>query len=107
MGKLYVPYICRDQFFFMRVKRRWRFITFKLCDDDHEFVEIDKCGIRECDFDSFLEFVPSDGARWIFYDFEHTKIEQGKELTKTKLVFIIYTPSGCSVKHKTTMTYQR
>ena len=28
-------------------------------------------------------------------------------MTKTKIIFIIYTPAGCPIKHKTTMTYQR
>ena len=75
MGKLYVPYICRDQFYYLRIKRKWRFIIFKLNDDDPEFVEIDKCGVRDCSFDQFQTYLSPNSARWVIYDFEFTKTE--------------------------------
>ena len=89
------------------MKRKWRFISFKLCDDDPSFVEIDKCGVRDCSFEDFCDNVPEDGARWIIYDFEYSKIDTGKELFLTKIILIIYTPQPAPIKHKTTITYQK
>ena len=47
MGGLYIPLSCRDNFFIMAIKRTWRYIVFKLNDEDPEFVEIEKCGERD------------------------------------------------------------
>jgi len=40
MGGLYIPLSCRDQFYFLRVKRMWRYIIYRLNPEDPEFVEI-------------------------------------------------------------------
>jgi len=40
MGGLYVPFECRDQFYHLRVHRQWRFIIYKLNEEEPNFVEI-------------------------------------------------------------------
>jgi hypothetical protein len=59
-GGLYIPMDCRDQFYFLRVKRQWRYIIFKISEDDPNFVEIEKCGLRDQEFDEFKEAMPQD-----------------------------------------------
>ena len=52
-GGLYIPMNCRDQFYFLRTKRQWRYIIYKLSDFDGEAVEVDKCGLRDSEFEDF------------------------------------------------------
>ena len=94
MGGLYIPLNCRDQFYFLRVKRQWRFIIFKLSEDDPSFVEIEKCGLRDQEFEDFKEIMPKDSARWVVYDFEYKINEFGLDCTKAKLLFIVYNPDS-------------
>jgi cofilin len=92
MGGLYIPLDCRDQFYYLRMKRQWRYIIFKVSDEDPTFVEIERCGPRDQTFDEFKENMPKDQARWVVYDFEFTVKEYGLDLTKAKIIFMVYNP---------------
>jgi hypothetical protein len=108
MGGLYIPLNCRDQFYYLRIKRQWRYIIFRLSADDPTFVEIEKCGPRDCDFDEFKNSMPHDSARWVVYDFEYTIEEYGLYLTKSKLIFIIYNPdSNENSQEKRTILFKK
>lgn len=47
MGDLYIPMIIRDQFYYMRVMRRWRFMIFRFNKNDAKFLDIYICGERD------------------------------------------------------------
>jgi hypothetical protein len=38
--------------------------------------------------------MPKDSARWVIYDFEYTVSEFGLDLTKSKILFMVYNPDS-------------
>ena len=92
MGGLYIPLICRDQFYYMRVKRQWRYIIYRLNANDTSYVEVDRLGERNSTFEDFKQAMPANQARWVVYDFEYQVTEFGATATKRKMIFIIYCP---------------
>ena len=100
--------MCRDQFYYLVIKRQWRYIIFKLDPEEHNSVYIEKCGLRDSSYDQFLESLSADQPRWIIYDFEIKVKEFGVDSVKNKLVFIIFSPDNCSdTKAKTVITFKK
>ena len=92
MAGLYVPFVCRDQFYYLVKKRQWRYIIYNIEEHEHDSVEIDKCGPRSSSFAFFHASMPTDEPRWVVYDFEYEVVEHGRASTKSKLLFITYRP---------------
>lgn len=89
---LYVPFVCRDQFYYLVKKRQWRYIIYNIEEHEHDSVEIDKCGPRSSSFAYFVASMPADEPRWVVYDFEYEVTEHGMTRKKSKLLFIVYRP---------------
>lgn len=51
MGDLYIPTIIRDQFYYMRRMRKWRFMILTFNKTDSKFIEIYVCGKRDETFE--------------------------------------------------------
>lgn len=77
MGGLYVPQVCRDQFYYLMMKKQWRYIIYKVESEEKSSIEIDVCGLRDSTYEEFLESLPSDQPRWIIFDFEYEIKEYG------------------------------
>ena len=108
MPGIYFPTICRDQFYYLVIKKQWRYIIFKLDPEEHNSVYIEKCGLRDSTYDDFLQSINPEEPRWIIYDFEMNVKEFGVDSIKTKMVFIIYSPDCCSdSKAKTVITFKK
>ena len=108
MGGLYIPFICRDQFYYMMIKRQWRYITLKVDTEDHGSVSIERCGLRDESHEDFLSHVPKDEPRWILFDFEWEAKEYGQVATKSKVILIVYSPDSCTDnKSKTIITFKK
>ena len=78
MAGLYVPFVCRDQFYYLVKKRQWRYIIYNIEELEHDSVEIDKCGPRSSSFSYFVASMPPDEPRWVVYDFEYEVTEHGR-----------------------------
>jgi len=72
---------CLTQYQELKLKKKLKFIIFKLNDTNTEII-VDKTS-TESDYEQFLENLPEDQPRWAVYDFEYTKGE-GK---RNKLTF--------------------
>ena len=107
-GGLYIPMACRDQFYYLRTKRQWRYIIYKISEFDFESVEVDKCGLRDSSFEEFQHSLPENEARWAVYDFEYTITEYDLESRKSKMLFIVYSPdSNTNSKEKNTILFNK
>jgi len=108
MGGIFVPPICRDQFWFLVAKRQWRFIIFKVDTENKDSVLIDKCGLRDSTYEEFLESMTEDEPRWVIYDYEYEAKEYGIMSMKSKLVLIVFSPDDCTDnKSKSIITYKK
>ena len=79
MKGLFIPHACRDNFYFLALKRQWRYVTYMVEPEEKDSIQIDFCGLRESTFDQFTEQIPEDMPRWIIYDFEYDVKEFGIE----------------------------
>jgi len=52
----------REEFQAMRMKRKYRYIIFK-ASEDKSAVEVDKCGERDENFESFKNSMPKNNSR--------------------------------------------
>lgn len=83
-----MPDIVREEFQNLRMRRKYRYITFKLS-DDLATVEVETLGARTETWDDFKEKTTKTGARWIVYDLEFN-MPDGRKVSK--LCFIVYSP---------------
>uniref|UniRef100_A0A6G3MJ34 Cofilin (Trinotate prediction) n=1 Tax=Henneguya salminicola TaxID=69463 RepID=A0A6G3MJ34_HENSL len=81
---------------------KYRYLILKMSDDKSEIIlereEPAKAGSdpRE-DFESFVEALPRDEARFILYDFHATDINNAKQ---SRIVMITYVPDASTMKDK-------
>ena len=68
---LYVPFNCRDQFYYLMIKKQWRYVVYKVEEEEKSSIELEKCGLRDSDHQEFLDSIPEDKPRWIIFDLEY------------------------------------
>jgi hypothetical protein len=72
MDGLYIPFILRDCFYLLAKFRKYRFLIFKLNEEDPSFVEIEHAGGPDSTIIDVGNLVPRDQCRWIVIDFVYS-----------------------------------
>ncbi|PPQ79132.1 hypothetical protein CVT24_012564 [Panaeolus cyanescens] len=86
---------CLSTFQELKLKKKYKFITFTLSPNATEIVVKDTS--TEKDYDAFIESLPEDECRWAVYDVEFEKEDGGK---RNKLAFISWVPETAKIKQK-------
>eukprot|EP00842_Homolaphlyctis_polyrhiza_P003869 jgi/Hompol1/4483/HPOL_003650-RA len=69
----------------LKIKRKYRYIIFKISDDNKQIV-IDKA-VEKAEYEQFVTSLPADGCRYAVYDFEFESA--GGDGQRHKLLFYI------------------
>ncbi|GLT35953.1 hypothetical protein SLA2020_103620 [Shorea laevis] len=85
---------CKLKFLELKAKRNYRFITFKIQDQQ---VVIDKLGQPEESYEDFTSSFPENECRYAVYDFDFTTDENCQ---KSKIFFIAWAPDASKVRNK-------
>ncbi|PSS34317.1 Actin-depolymerizing factor 7 like, partial [Actinidia chinensis var. chinensis] len=85
---------CKLKFLELKVKRNYRFITFKI---ESQQVVIDKLGSPEEDYNDFAASLPVDECRYAVFDFDFITDENCQ---KSKIFFIAWSPDTSKVRMK-------
>ncbi|XP_019451654.1 PREDICTED: actin-depolymerizing factor 12 [Lupinus angustifolius] len=85
---------CKLKFLELKAKRNYRFIVFKI---DNQEVVVDKVGSPQETYDDFTASLPPDECRYAVFDFDFTTIEN---VQKSKIFFIAWSPDTSKVRHK-------
>lgn len=75
---------CKLKFRELKAKRSYRFITFKI---EEQQVVVDKVGSPEESYEDFTNSLPADECRYAVYDFDFTTDENCQ---KSKIFFIAW-----------------
>ncbi|CAL0303386.1 unnamed protein product [Lupinus luteus] len=75
---------CKLKFLELKAKRNYRFIVFKI---ENQEVVVDKVGNPEETYDDFTASLPPDECRYAVFDFDFTTIEN---VQKSKIFFIAW-----------------
>nr|KAJ0221283.1 hypothetical protein LSAT_V11C200099700 [Lactuca sativa] len=80
---------CKLKFLELKAKRNYRFITYKIEDQQ---VIVDKIGGPDKNYEDFTNSLPGDECRYAVFDFDFTTDENCQ---KSKIIFIAWlTPSS-------------
>ncbi|MED6136022.1 Actin-depolymerizing factor 7 [Stylosanthes scabra] len=85
---------CKLKFQELKAKRSYRFITFKI---DQQQVVVDKLGGPNDSYDDFQASLPNDECRYAVYDFDFTTDEKCQ---KSKIFFVAWSPDSSRVRMK-------
>nr|GMC93026.1 DNA-binding protein HEXBP-like [Ipomoea batatas] len=85
---------CKLKFLELKSKRNYRYILFKI--DDQQVV-VDKVGGHEESYADFTSALPRDECRYAVYDFDFTTDENCQ---KSKIFFIAWSPETSTVRMK-------
>ncbi|XP_019465223.1 PREDICTED: actin-depolymerizing factor 12-like [Lupinus angustifolius] len=85
---------CKLKFLELKAKRNYRFIVFKI---ENQEVVVDKVGSPQETYDDFTASLPHDECRYAVFDFDFTTIEN---VQKSKIFFIAWAPDISKVRHK-------
>ncbi|KAL5098872.1 hypothetical protein RYX36_003199 [Vicia faba] len=85
---------CKLKFQELKAKRSYRFIVFKI---EQQQVVIDKIGEPTETYDDFQASLPADECRYAVYDFDFTTAENCQ---KSKIYFIAWSPEISRVRMK-------
>ncbi|XP_006590525.1 actin-depolymerizing factor 7-like isoform X1 [Glycine soja] len=85
---------CKLRFQELKAKRVYRFITFKI---EQQQVVVDKIGESTESYDDFQASLPADECRYAVYDFDFTTDENCQ---KSKIFFIAWSPDTSKVRMK-------
>ncbi|KAK2425968.1 actin-depolymerizing factor [Trifolium repens] len=85
---------CKLKFQELKAKRSYRFIVFKI---EQQQVVIDKIGEPTETYDDFQASLPADECRYAVYDFDFTTSENCQ---KSKIYFIAWSPEISRVRMK-------
>ncbi|KAF1899659.1 hypothetical protein Lal_00019789 [Lupinus albus] len=80
---------CKLKFLELKAKRNYRFIVFKI---ENQEVVVDKVGSPEETYDDFTASLPPDECRYAVFDFDFTTIEN---VQKSKIFFIAWIICSC------------
>ncbi|KAJ1406026.1 ADF-H/Gelsolin-like domain superfamily [Sesbania bispinosa] len=85
---------CKLRFQDLKARRSYRFIVFKI---EEQQVVIDKLGDPSDSYDDFMASLPSNECRYAVYDFDFTTDENCQ---KSKIFFIAWSPDISRVRMK-------
>ncbi|XVF09874.1 hypothetical protein REPUB_Repub07fG0134600 [Reevesia pubescens] len=85
---------CKLKFLELKAKRNYRFIIFKI---QNQQVVVDKVGSRAETYDDFTASLPADECRYAVFDFDFTTSENCQ---KSKIFFIAWSPDTSKVRNK-------
>lgn len=81
----------------LKLRKKFRYIVYKLNDDNTSIVIEKK--VESCDkYDDFLAELPEDDCRYAVYDFEFEK--SPGEGIRNKICFIVWVPDTSKVRQK-------
>ncbi|KAI7871815.1 hypothetical protein BDF14DRAFT_1759204 [Spinellus fusiger] len=78
-----------------KLRKKYKFIIFKLSDDNKEVVVEKK--EEAGDYNSFLECLPANEPRYAVYDFDYEKPGEG---LRSKITFYTWIPDTSKVRQK-------
>ncbi|CAK8579175.1 unnamed protein product [Lathyrus sativus] len=85
---------CKLRFQELKSKRSYRFIVFKI---EEQQVVVDKLGEPTESYDDFMASFPEDECRYAVYDFDFTTDENCQ---KSKIFFVAWSPDTSRVRMK-------
>ncbi|KAM3682272.1 hypothetical protein ACJW31_12G060300 [Castanea mollissima] len=85
---------CKLKFVELKAKRNYRFIIFKI--EDQEVV-VEKVGSPDETYEDFTESLPANECRYAVYDFDFITDENCQ---KSKIFFIAWSPDTSKVRSK-------
>ncbi|KAI3793024.1 hypothetical protein L1987_35636 [Smallanthus sonchifolius] len=85
---------CKLRFQELKSKRNYRFVTFKIEDQQ---VKVDKIGGPDESYEDFTNSLPNDECRYAVFDFDFTTDEN---VQKSKILFIAWSPDTSKVRMK-------
>ncbi|KAK7366767.1 hypothetical protein VNO80_08764 [Phaseolus coccineus] len=85
---------CKLKFQELKAKRIYRYITFKI---EQQQVVVDKIGSSTETYDNFQASLPDDECRYAVYDFDFTTNENCQ---KSKIFFVAWSPDTSRVRMK-------
>ncbi|KAI4378150.1 hypothetical protein MLD38_015672 [Melastoma candidum] len=85
---------CKLKFLELKAKRIYRFITFRI---QNQQVVIDVLGSSDKTYDDFTASLPADECRYAVYDFDFTTDENCQ---KSKIFFIAWSPDTAKIRSK-------
>ncbi|KAJ8328796.1 hypothetical protein BDV3_006507 [Batrachochytrium dendrobatidis] len=80
----------------LKIKKKFRFITFRLSQDFKE-IQIDKT-VEKGEYADFVSALPADDCRYAVFDFAYDF--PGSEVQRTKILFYVWSPDGAKIKQK-------
>nr|XP_017247511.1 PREDICTED: actin-depolymerizing factor-like isoform X2 [Daucus carota subsp. sativus] len=85
---------CKLKFLDLKAKRCYRYIIFKI--EDQEVV-VEKLGSPNDSYDDFQGSLPADECRYAVFDYDYTSTEN---VPKSKIFFIAWSPDTSRVRNK-------
>ncbi|CAN0902765.1 Actin-depolymerizing factor 7 [Linum grandiflorum] len=85
---------CKLKFLELKAKRNYRFIVFKI---QNQQVSVEKLGSPEETYEDFTSSLPANECRYAVYDFDFTTDENCQ---KSKIFFIAWAPDTSRVREK-------
>ncbi|KAL2540151.1 Actin-depolymerizing factor 7 [Abeliophyllum distichum] len=85
---------CKLKFLELKVKRNYRYIVFKI---ENQEVVVEKLGNPQDDYDDFTASLPENECRYAVYDFDFTTNENCQ---KSKIFFVAWSPDISKVRMK-------
>ncbi|ORX50776.1 putative COF1-cofilin [Piromyces finnis] len=86
---------CYDTYQELKLRKKYKFITFRISDDLTEII-VDKFSESK-DYDDFVASLPADKCRFAVYDFEYEIPNEGM---RDKILFYIWSPDNARIKDK-------
>ncbi|KAL2556061.1 Actin-depolymerizing factor 7 [Forsythia ovata] len=85
---------CKLKFLELKVKRNYRYIVFKI---ENQEVVVEKLGNPQDGYDDFTASLPANECRYAVYDFDFTTNENCQ---KSKIFFVAWSPDISKVRMK-------
>jgi len=86
---------CLTLFQELKLKKKWKYIIFRVGDDKTEIIKHKESTSK--DYDEFLGDLPETECRWAVYDLEFEKEEGG---LRNKIIFYHWSPDGAKIRDK-------
>ncbi|KAI9141443.1 putative COF1-cofilin [Paraphysoderma sedebokerense] len=86
---------CLDVFQELKLKKKFKYILYKLNADNTEVV-VEKTA-EQASYDEFIKSLPIDGCRYAIYDLEYEKPGEG---LRNKICFYAWSPDSAKIKSK-------
>ncbi|CAI9774124.1 unnamed protein product [Fraxinus pennsylvanica] len=85
---------CKLKFLELKAKRNYRYIVFKI---ENQQVVVEKLGNPQDSYDDFSASLPANECRYAVYDFDFTTNENCQ---KSKIYFVAWSPDTSKVRMK-------